>query len=179
MQHPGYGLFFLFCGLILSTTAYAVNNHAHHPQTEVKADTAYHHHQKNGDMKLNQGKKWPTDKALRQGMKNIRSATVIALQSAHASPGHGLSKQQAEKLARQIHQQVSNMFAQCKLPAEADAVLHNLLADILQSAQQLKASSNAVDKHSMQQTRVQAMQRLQKSLDLYPRYFDDSEWHTD
>lgn len=175
MQQPGYGLLLLFCGLLFSTTVCAVNNHAHHPLTGVDADTAHHHNHNDGGLRLNQGEKWPTDKALRQGMKMIRSATDNALQSGHTSPGHGLSKQQAEKLARQIDQQVSHIFAQCKLPAEADIVLHSLLADMLQAAQQLKASSNATDKHSRQQTRAQALQKLQISLDLYPRYFDDSE----
>lgn len=177
MQQPGYGLIIQICGLIFLTTACTVSNHAHHPQAEVKVDTAHHYNHKDGNLSLNQGEKWPTDKALRQGMKNIRSATDNALQSAHAN--QGLSKQRAEKLAGQVHQQVSDMFAQCKLPAEADAVLHNLLADMLQAAQQLKASSSEPDKHSMQEERTQALQRLQNSLGLYPRYFDDSEWHTD
>lgn len=179
MQQSGYGLLLLFCGLIFSTTAYAVNNHAHHPETEIDADTAHHHNHNGGDLRLNQGKKWPTDEALRQGMKNIRIATDNTMQSVHTSPGHSLSQQQADILAEQLHQQINYMFAQCKLPAEADAVLHSLLADMLQAAQQLKASSSDADKHSIQQTRTHALQRLQNTLDLYPRYFDDSEWYTD
>lgn len=178
MQQSGYGLLLLFCGLIFSTTAYAVNNHAHHPETEIDADTAHHHNHNGGDLRLNQGEKWPTDEALRQGMKKIRIATDKAIQSAHTSAGHGLSQQQADILAEQVHQQINNMLAECKLPADADAVLHTLLADMLQAAQQLKASS-ASDKHSMQQQRIESLVNIQDSLSLYPKYFDDRQWYTD
>ncbi len=174
MQQPGYGLLLLFCSLIPAAyTVAAVNNHAHYPQADT--DAAHHHNHQDNDLILNQGKKWETDKALRQGMKNIRGATDKAMQSAHTDPGHSLSQQQADMLAEQIDQQVRQMFAQCKLPAEADAVLHSLLADMLQAAQQLKRSSS-LDKQSMQQTRIQALLSIQNSLDRYPEYFDDSEW---
>jgi hypothetical protein len=111
-------------------------------------------------------------------MKKIRIATDIAIQSAHTSPGHALSQQQADILAEQVHQQINNMLAECKLPADADAVLHTLLADMLQAAQQLKASS-ASDKHSMQQQRIESLINIQNSLGLYPKYFDDRQWYTD
>lgn len=173
MQQPGYGLLLLFYGLICSTTAGAVNNHAHHPQAET--GSAHHHKHYDAELKLNQGKKWETDRALRQGMRNIRSATDNAMQSAHTSPGHHLEKPQAESLAKQVNQQVEHIFAECKLSAEADAVLHGLLADMLQAAQLLKEPVGS-DRHSVQQTRLQALLSIQKSLDLYPQYFNDSEW---
>jgi len=176
MQQPGYGLLLFFCGLICTTTAGAVNNHAHHPQADT--DSAQHHNHHDADLRLNQGKKWETDKALRDGMKNIRSATDNAMRSAHASPEHHLDKQQAVRLAEQVNQQVEHIFAECKLSAEADAVLHGLLADMLQATQLLKHPGGS-DRHSVQQVRLQALLSLQKSLALYPQYFNDSEWHTD
>lgn len=175
MQQPTSNILLLFCCLIFTTAATAVNNHTHHSQADTDTAHPYNHH--DGDLRLKQGEKWETDKALRQGMKNIRSATDKALQSAHANPDHSLSKQQADRLAEQIDQQIKHMIAQCKLPAEADAVLHSLLADMLQAAQQLKLSSS-LDKQSMQQTRIQALFSIQSSLDLYPKYFNDDEWHT-
>ncbi len=178
MQQSGYGLLLLFCGLIFSTTACAVNNHAHHPQTEVDADTTHHHNHNDDDLRLNQGEKWPTDEALRQGMRKIRIATDKAMQSAHTSPGHALSQQQADSLAEQVHQQINNIFAECKLPAEADAVLHMLLADMLQAAQQLKTPSEP-DKHLVQQQRIESLLNIQNSLGLYPKYFDDKQWYID
>jgi hypothetical protein len=177
MQQPGYTLLLLFCGLLFSATTMAENSHAQHPQTD--ADTAHHHHHDDGgELRLNQGEKWQTDKALRQGMRNIRSATEAAVQSAHASPGHHLDKQQAEILADQVNQQVEHIFAECKLSTEADAVLHGLLADMLQAAQQLRGHS-VPGSQSPGQARLQALLKLQKSLDIYPQYFDDSEWQAE
>lgn len=176
MQQPGYTLHLLFCGLVFSATTMAENNHAHHSQ--IDADTAQHQHSHNGELRLNQGNKWQTDQALRQAMKNIRVATDAAVQSAHSSPGHNLDKQQAEMLADQVNQQVERIFKECKLPAEADAVLHGLLADMLQAAQQLR-QADAHDRHSLQQTRLQALHRLQEALDMYPQYFNDGTWQTE
>lgn len=177
MQQPGYTLLLLFCGLAFSATTMAENNHEQHPQAD--ADTAqHHHHHDSGELRLNQGKKWQTDKALRKGMRNIRSAAEAAVQSAHASPGHHLDKQQAETLADQVNQQVEHIFAECKLSAEADAVLHGLLADMLQAAQQLKGY-RVPGSQSPEQARLQALLKLHKSLDTYPQYFDDSEWQAE
>lgn len=176
MQQPGYTLRLLFCGLVFSATAMAESNHAHHSQ--INAGTAQHQHPYNGELRLNQGKKWQTDQALRQAMKKIRVATEAAVQSAHASPGHHLDKQQADILADQVNQQVEHIFKECKLPAEADAVLHGLLADMLQAAQQLR-QADAHDRHSPQQTRLEALHRLQEALDMYPQYFNDGTWQTE
>lgn len=172
MQYARSGALILLFSLILSNTATAETNHTH--QLHVETNTTHHHHS-DGKLRLNKGDKWPTDTPLRQGMKNIRIATDKAMQSAHASPDHNLSQQQADKLAEQIDLQVNNMFAQCKLPPDADAVLHTLLADMLQAARQLKAPGIS-DNHAMQQSRIHALLNIQNSLELYPKYFYDNEW---
>lgn len=105
---------------------------------------------------------WATDAPLRMGMANIR-ASVEALR--HLEMGH-MSRQQALAEVGMIDQSIQHIFANCKLDADADAVLHQVLAKLVHGSAGLK--SDLKDKT--------AMASLRAGLLDYQRLFNDPEW---
>ena len=80
-------------------------------------------------LQLKDGQKWPTDASLRSGMASIRAAFDADHPAIHA--GKQTDAQYAA-LATHIDQQVKSIVANCHLPADADANLHLVIADLLQ-----------------------------------------------
>ena len=80
-------------------------------------------------LELNAGAKWATDESLRSGMAAIREAFDADHGAIHAG---NESDAQYAALADRIERQVQAIVANCKLPAEADANLHYIVADLLQ-----------------------------------------------
>lgn len=107
---------------------------------------------------------WPSDAALREGMRRMHRA-VDALE--HAKHGH---LDAAQAAAAQLVQDAANeMIANCKLPAEPDAALHGLLATLLGGAAAIKADP----------ADTAPVAAMRKALALYPRMFDDPRWEAD
>lgn len=102
---------------------------------------------------LNDGKKWPTDTALRQGMEHIRAAVAQGLTPA--------------PLAERIEGEIAGLVSNCKLTPETDAMFHLVLADLLSGVESLRAQPAAVEK---------GMAKLSKALRDYPAYFDHPGW---
>lgn len=80
---------------------------------------------------------WASDAPLRQGMQAILNAVVAAVRNG----GEG------KALASELRAQIRYLFANCRLEPEADAALHAILADVLQSAQRLDDGASAKDEH--------------------------------
>ena len=80
------------------------------------------------EIKLDNGKKWPTDAALRRGMGEIRIAMSDALTPIHRNE---FSAGAYEALAARVQAQVDYVIANCRLPEEADQQLHIVLEQIL------------------------------------------------
>ena len=78
-------------------------------------------------LSLNQGRKWATDDALRNGMGRIRGLVEPRLGDAHAGK---LTAAQYRELATQIETEVGGIVANCKLEPKADAMLHLVIADL-------------------------------------------------
>lgn len=130
------------------------------------ASDQHHHHQQpagHQNLKLNDGKRWATDAPLRQGMQHIRSAVADRLDAVHHERA---SEAEYQTLAQIISEQLDFMFSNCKLPAEADAQLHILLADIVAANQMIaegdKPRSGVIS--------------LVQTLERYPQYFDHPGW---
>jgi len=77
------------------------------------------------------GERWSTDEPLRTGMSRIQSA----VEQSSETP---LSRESSLALAQAIEQNVTYIIEHCKLPPQADAALHVLLARILAGTNQLK-----------------------------------------
>lgn len=138
----------LALGLSLSVPALAATEHAHGGAGGVL------------ELTLNNGQKWPTDEALRRGMSEIRSAMEKSLGRIHAG---NFTTADYAALADRLQQQVDYVTSNCKLPEEADAQLHIVLAEILEGMDAMKDGPN----------RIQGALRAIGALKAYGLHFDD------
>ena len=133
------------------------------------ADTADHGHGHHdhathaGGLVLNEGERWATDAALREGMGRVRATFVAALPAYKRGE---LSREAAMGTARAIDDHVAFLVENCKLEPAADAVLHVLLAELLQGTAALRQAAASPE----------AMPRIHGVLLDYPRYFDHPDW---
>lgn len=149
---PPIALFFIFSSFSIA----AQTDHAHHHDHAVTP------------LALNQGQKWPIDDSLHIGMSQIKAVVEKNLNEIHHKT---MTAQQYAKLAKKLQSQLDYLFKHCNLPAEADAQLHILLAEIMQG-------SNKMNSHKMsasENARDGAIQVI-KALSRYPKYFNDSQW---
>ena len=102
---------------------------------------------------LDDGKKWPTDAALRQGMEHIRAAVAQGLAPA--------------PLAERVESEIATLVSNCKLAPETDAMFHLVLADLLAGTELLRAQAAEQEK---------GLAKLSKALRDYPAYFDHPGW---
>ncbi len=141
--------------LMAGALAADVDDHHHH-----------HHHGDVADLELKHdehGERWPTDGPLRQGMDDIHAA----FDQAHGDyRADRLDRQGAAELADEVEEQVRFIFANCALPADADAELHKLLAAALGAASTLREDD---DVHA-------GLHELHTALKVYGEYFDHPGW---
>lgn len=122
------------------------------------AQTGHEHHHAPAAMTLNQGAKWDTDAPLRQGMSAIRASVE--------KDGHA-GKYAA--LADVIEAQVAYMVEHCKLGPAADAVLHGVLAQLVEGVEVLKGQKAGV-------APAEGVAHVVAALDSYGELFDHPGW---
>lgn len=125
-----------------------------------------HEHAAHGQLALDDGKKWPTDAALRAGMSHIRKLVEPRLAAVHAGQ---LGAGQYEALARKVEAEVGYIVANCKLEPRADAMLHLVIADIGAGVDAMAGKSAALK-------RAQGAVAVAAALDAYGRYFNHPGW---
>jgi hypothetical protein len=104
--------------------------------------------------------RYATDAPLREHMGGIRTA-VAALE--HGEHGH-LDAAQVRTLAEGIQAHVRGIVAECKLPPDADAVLHGIIAPLAANAEKLKADPQAAG----------AIMPMRAALEVYDASFDEA-----
>jgi hypothetical protein len=114
-------------------------------------------------LKLDNGKKWQTDDALRHGMGEIRKAMATSLTPIHENT---LSAAKYEALAANIQKHVDYVVGNCKLPEEADQQLHIVLEQILDGINEMKGSAQ----------KQQGAIKIVNALDIYGKHFDHAGW---
>ncbi|MCC7403691.1 MAG: DUF3307 domain-containing protein [Bdellovibrionales bacterium] len=115
------------------------------------------------ELKLNQGKKWPTDKALRQNMTAIQKLMNDSMAKIHEGQ---FADGDYLKLADQVDGNLKDIFKNCKLPVEADAQLHVILAEMTKQLMVLKKTGASPEqKH-------EAAMAIMDSHHSYETYFD-------
>lgn len=139
----------LALGLALSAQAFAASEHSHGSH--------------GAELTLNNGQKWPTDEALRRGMGEMRTAMESSLGRIH--PGQFTSADYVA-LADRLQRQVDYVTANCKLPEEADAQLHLVLAEILEGMDEMREGAD----------RLEGAKRVVAALEAYGRHFNDPNW---
>ena len=141
--------------LFLASTvpALAVEPHAHDGAAPAHSIT------------LDHGRKWTTDAPLREGMSGIRDA----LAQKHEALRKGtLDDAGYAQLGDAIEKNVASIVANCKLPPEADANLHVVIAQLAGAADALRAASPM--------ERAEGAQKAMQAVSLYGRYFDHPGW---
>ena len=114
-------------------------------------------------LQLNEGKKWQTDAALRSGMANVRAAFDADHPAIHAGKQ---TDAQYLALATRIEQQVNSIVANCRLPADADANLHFVVADLLLGVSLMRGEDPKRSRHD-------GATLVHGALTAYGQYFDD------
>ena len=122
-----------------------------------------HAHAATAQIKLDNGKKWPTDDALRRGMSEIRTAMADALPPIHADK---FSPAAFDGLAGRVQGQIDHVIANCKLPEEADHQLHIVLEQILDGIAAMKADKG----------RAAGAIKIVQALELYGTHFNHTGW---
>ena len=129
----------------------------------VQAVEHTHEHDGQSELKLNHNKKWQIDNSLHIGMNGIKKEIMMNLDAIHYDK---FSQKQYITIARKIDSQLSYLFKNCKLPPQADAQLHILLANIMQGSELMKSS----------EAPKQGAIKIIQSLNDYPQYFNDPAW---
>ena len=117
-------------------------------------------------IKLDAGRKWATDASLRAGMADIRAAFDADHPAIH---GGQQTDAQYEALAARIESQVNSIVANCRLPPQADANLHYLIADLSQGVGLMRGQDPA-------RTRHEGAALVHGALRAYGEFFDDPSW---
>lgn len=112
---------------------------------------------------LNEGRKWPTDEPLRNGMENIRNTMDAALHDIHEGK---LSAAKYGGLAKKVNGEIGHIVANCKLEPKADSQLHLVLADILDGVEAMEGKAK----------REAGAVKVVGALEKYGIYFDHPNW---
>ena len=133
----------------------AAENHTHpaHPRDDAPR------------LQLDDGKKWATDAPLRQGMATLNQAMAEALPRIHKNH---FTPADYEALAKTVDAQVAFMVANCKLEPRADAMLHQVIAELLAGAGTMQSETG--------QPRHDGAQRVLRALQDYGEYFQHPGW---
>ena len=107
-------------------------------------------------------KRFDTDAALREGMSRIHAALD---ELRHYEMGHMPEPIAVEKVG-EIKSAIDYLFANCKLPSDADAALHAILAPLLGAVQ-------SFEKDPKDMASIVAMR---DAVNDYPHRFKDPQW---
>ena len=128
------------------------------------AQTATHDHSAAAQHKLtlDQGGKWATDEPLRAGMGRIRALVEPQLGAAHAGK---LTATQYREVATQVETEIGGIVANCKLEPKADAMLHLVIADLLQGTE-------AMSGKNVKLRPAQGLTKVASAVNQYGAHFD-------
>ena len=116
-------------------------------------------------LQLDHGRKWATDAPLRKGMGDIRQALEARHKAIHKGT---LDAAGYRELGAVIESRVAGIVSDCKLPPEADANLHIVVAELVAAADALQGRS--AEKPSKGAGRAVA------AANAYGRHFDHPGW---
>lgn len=133
--------------------------HSHHSH-----GSEHHHDGQTQKLELNNGKKWTTDRPLRESMGAILAEVKKKADKFHAG---GLSKEEYQALGEKFEKEVQSIFKNCKLPAEADEALHLVLARIIEGNKKLKGEDGKQSEGFVQ---------IVTALERYGKFFDHPGW---
>ena len=117
-------------------------------------------------LQLDHGKKWATDAPLRRGMAAIREAVHGAPAPLHKAT----AKPEAyAAVGARIEAEVGRIVKECKLPPDADAQLHLVVAEVIAGADAMKAAKDAKAGRA-------GLLQVNGALGAYAKHFDHPGW---
>lgn len=122
-----------------------------------------HEHAQRAGLTLHDGKKWQTDKHLREGMAHIRDQVQAALPAVHEQR---YTPAQYGALAAGIEQEITAIMSTCTLPPDADANLHVILVQLWSGTAAMKSAGD----------RAGGVVKVAEGLESYARSFDHPGW---
>jgi hypothetical protein len=96
-------------------------------------------------------------------MSDIRAAMAIAFPQIHVGQ---FTSAQYGALAARIQERVEHVVGNCRLPDEADAQLHVVLAEIVAGTEAMRSGSD----------RMGGAMRVIQAIEAYGRHFDHPDW---
>ena len=114
---------------------------------------------------LDNGRKWPTDKPLRDGMDKIRA---LLAPKAAAIRSLKLPPDDCKELGVAVQQQATAIAARSKLPHDADLMLHVLVNDLLDGAQVMQGKGKVAP--------IDGAFKVLHTTNKYGTFFDDPGW---
>jgi hypothetical protein len=151
---------------LLATGAFALSAAALSPAILAATEHQHGHGTAPAKLQLDHGKKWKTDEALRRGMASIRETVHGAPAPLHK--GTAKPEDYAE-VAGRVEVDVGRIVKECKLPPEADAQLHVVIADVMAGADAMKGAKDAKAGRA-------GLIKVDGALKSYARYFDHPGW---
>lgn len=133
-------------------------------------DRHYEGHEHHGaaatqELRLDAGRKWPTDAPLRQAMGDIDRAMAKALPQIHRG---SFDEAEYKALAAQINDKVAYAVKNCRLEPKADAMLHLVLADLIAGAEAMQGGTP--------DARQEGAVRVENGLTAYGDHFQHDGW---
>lgn len=144
-------IFLSFAVVLLATGTPALAAHHHHDD--------HHDHGAAAELRLApDGRKWPTDAALRRNMAAIRADLTASRRGQEGRAG----------LGKAIEARIADIVVQCRLEPQADAMLHLVVSRLLEAADALQGKGGG--------NPTRAVGAAKAALNDYGRYFDDPGW---
>ena len=147
--------------ILLASAALAIGASAN--AATGKSHSEEGHERSSAQLSLDHGKKWPTDAPLRKGMASVRGAVGRSAKAIHAGK-HEAARYEA--LAGRIEAEMALIVANCKLPPEADAQLHIVLAQMSEGADAMKRGER----------RDKGAEAVIEALNAYGKHFEHPGW---
>jgi hypothetical protein len=133
----------------------------------LAADTHSHGHDAAPPkLQLDHGRKWATDAPLRRGMEAIRDLVHGAPAPLHKAT----AKPEAyAALGKRIEVEIGHIVKECRLPPDADAQLHIVVAELATGADAMKGAASAGAGRA-------GLLEVDGALRNYAKYFDHPNW---
>ncbi|MEO5349718.1 MAG: hypothetical protein H7836_08740 [Magnetococcus sp. YQC-3] len=144
----------LIAGISVGFTAIAWSAEGHSHDGHAKSSSG---------LVLNNGKLWQTDAPLRKGMDAIRQDMEAALPRIHNAT---FSREHYAILVKGVRGHIEDMVKNCKLPPDADAQLHGVLAEITAGADAMESATNPLS----------GAVKIIQALNAYGHHFEHPGW---
>lgn len=138
------------------------------PPVALAADAHDHGAATSAKLHLDHGRKWATDEPLRRGMAAIREGVHGAPAPMHKATAR---PEAYAELGGRIEAEVGRIVKECKLPPDADAQLHLVIADVIAGADAMKSAKTAAAGRA-------GLVKVDGALKTYAKYFDHPGWAT-